>query len=235
MWAMPSRLHETLQEWLEHLLEGKQRHAKDWWVLEAWRDWLNHVSEETPEGRRSALERLECSTPGCVVRRPRTVSTRLPAGALATRWCRDRLFNRAELIAAHIAENLAGKGRAHWRSSVMVEGHVAIAGDWIIEDSPTPGVGNAASGLAVISTIECKSTESIKSQWSESQAVLVDRYPFGVAVVRNWSGVEVLDNGCLVGDRFPASVSIAVAAVRSKWGGSGCAQSDEGNDWPLQE
>ncbi|MCG7952677.1 MAG: hypothetical protein N0E56_15875 [Candidatus Thiodiazotropha endolucinida] len=227
VWAMPSRLHAATQEWLEHLLEGKQRYAKDWWVLEAWHDWLSDVSDESPENRRSALERMEMSTPGCVVRRPRAVPTRLPAGAVATRWCRDRLFNRAELIAAHIAENLAVKGHANWQSSVMVDDHFALEGDWIVEVSPTPGIGNAASGLALINVIERGSAESIKTQWDRSQAALGDRYPYGVAVVRGWPGAEVLDSGCLVGDHFAAPASLAIAAVRAKWGGSSFTQSDE--------
>ncbi len=217
-WALPSMHHEHNAKWLSHLLEGKQRRGEEWWTLQAWRDWLINVCKEPPDRRRFALERLERSTPGCVVRRPKTVSTRLPASTMATRWCRDRLFNRAELIAAKIAANLAINGSAHWQSVLMIDERFSFEGDWVIEASPKQRSGNSSIGLAVIKAINLEQIESIKKHWNNSKTELGIKYPFGIAVVHDWRGVEILDEGCFVGDRFPAPVSLAVASIRAWWG-----------------
>ena len=237
-WAMASDLHPNDKGWLGHVLEGAERRPEEWWVLEAWRDWLKDVAGGAPDDRREAFRRLGRSTPGCIVRRSRTAATRLPAGAVASRWRRDRLFDRAELIAAEIAARLAEGGKAFWNATLTIGDHEVLTGDWVVEVSPAPGFGRAAPpapgadpgflapdvtvaarGLALVHVVKAHQVAETREAWSATQRRLGPTYPYAVTVVRDWHGAEVMDGGCLIGERFAAPVSLGVAAVRSKWYG----------------
>lgn len=216
-WSTLGDLHREDKGWLGHLLTGAERRPEEWWVLDAWRDWLDGVAALVPSERRDTLRRADRSTPGCVVRHSKTAVTRLPAGTVASRWRRDRFFDRAEMIAAEVAATLARGGKAHWNSTLTIEGHEPQRGDWVVEVSPAPGNNQAARGLALVHAIDAHHIPALKETWAALQDALGPRYPYAVAVIRGWRGTEAADGGYLIGERFAAPVSLAVATVRSKW------------------
>lgn len=233
----------TDAQWLSHVLRQKQRRGTDAWVLSAWADWLSEIAQEPPDRRRASLARLEASTPGVVVKRPRAAHTALPARTLAKSWVRRRLHDRAEVIASNIAARLAGRhGRAHWNAELRVEHYASFQGDWVIERQPRQGrvvttyAGPAASGselagrgpmpdislsaafgLAVIHVIDASEVTNLQKSWSRAREELGVHYPFGAAIVRRSSEATLLDTGCIIGDRSKAPESLAVAAVRAQW------------------
>lgn len=233
----------TDAHWLSHVLRQKQRRGTDAWVLSAWSDWLSDIAQEAPDRRRAALERLEASTPGVVVKRPRAAHTALPAHTLAKTWVRRRLHYRAEVIASNVAARLAGRhGSVHWDAELRVESYDSFYGDWIIERQPQPGrvvttytgaatggsdlAGRApppditlssAFGLAVIHVIDADDVADLQKTWSRAREALGVNYPFGIAIVRGSSETTLLDTGCITGERSKAPESLAVAAVRAQW------------------
>lgn len=242
-WAIASGLAQD-RRWIGHVLTHKQRREDEAWVLTAWASWLSEIAQEPPESRKAALAHLEASTPGLVMKRPRTVHTALPARALARRWQRRRLYDSAETIAANVAARLAGNGgTVHWAAALSVDDHEPLHGDWIVERQPKPGrvmssvrsaqlqvpefvargpvsdvTTSVASGLAVIHVIDSENVRELKYEWARAREQLGAKYPFGVAVVRRSVEVELLATGCIIGERFLAPESLAVAAVRAQWG-----------------
>lgn len=215
-----ARIHE---HWAGHVLEAKERLSQEWWVLAAWRDCLSEIAQETPEQRRLALEQLERSTPGMAIKRPRSAFTRLPVGALAIRWRRHRLYDRSEVIGGEIAARLELNGSAHWFAEVEINERRSVFGDWIIttgsayEDfRPVGGrKPEKITGVTVIRVVDAYELEEIRAEWAQSREDLGADHPFGIAVVRHGRQAELTDAGCIVGDRFPAPVSFAVAAAQA--------------------
>ena len=221
-----ARLHTA---WAGHVLASKDRRPREWWVLAAWRDWLAGVAREAPERRRKILEQVERSTPGICIRRPIGARTRLPFGALATRWRRDRLHDRAEVIGGEIAARLEGLGSVHWSAEVVINEHHRVVGDWVVAiqsvpDDTEPGTAFAGlrdleptriTGVLVIRVVEANEIDAVKVAWMQSREALGSDHPFGIAVVRHTRQAEWTKTGCLVGDRFPAAVTLAVAVARA--------------------
>lgn len=227
-------------DWGDSIVGGWDRNAKDAWVLDAWRDFLEEISSATPEERQRQLKKLDHATAGIEVRRPRNVSSPLPPRALAYRWRRNRLGNPHDVVAAAIAARLGQGGKIHWRANIEVRERGNLQGEWIIEThvqrgpmlphnevatpddagqvpfpaSQVPG----ATGLAVISIIDAQEIASIKARWSATKTRLANEYPFGIAVVRDSREAEVQEQGCIIGARFAAPVSLAEAATRYQWG-----------------
>lgn len=244
-WAIATNAVST-PGWPEHVLKSKGRRASESWVLRSWEQWLTDVTNEPPEERHKLIEKLSMSTPGIVARKPRKVVTRLPARVVADQWSRRRLHDRAESIAARIASRLAVGGRAHWSSSLRIEDTPGISGDWVVERHPRTGrheflqskrqavrnhndfglmpspnlVSTAVDGIAIIRVISVEQTEQVVAEWKTNKGMLNIRYPYGIAVVQNHRGIMVTDAGCVVGDRFAAPESIAVAATRAAWTGA---------------
>jgi len=229
-WSIASgRNHTTSQQWNGHVLAAKERRPEEWWVLDAWKEWLDEISQETPGSRICSLMKLERETPGIVIRQPREVHTRLPVGAIASRWRRNRLFERTEIIVAEIAHKLARGGTAHWNSSISINDCESLKGDWIIEQKPRPEsdmnfddkiseIGDSnMCGIAIINRVGCEHIESVKDQWSAAKNILKEKCPCNVVIVKNDSHAEVSDLGCIIGERFPSPVSLAIAVVRSQW------------------
>ena len=92
--------------WPEHIAESKKRRAVDAWSLESWNQWLSDISQEPPEARQALVKAVAASTPGVVVRRPRSANTSLTARVVAKSWGTRRLHDRAESLAARIASPL---------------------------------------------------------------------------------------------------------------------------------
>ena len=229
-WSIASGVtRSTNQRWNAHVLASKERRSDEWWVLDAWNEWLNNLSQESPESRWRALKSLERATPGIVVRKPRNVQTRLPVGAIASRWQRHRLFNRAEVIAAEIAHKLSRHGTAHWNASVAINGYESLDGDWIVEQKPGLGIdmnfddrtSNIKNpnphGLAIIKTVDFEQVEPTQSQWAVDKSILKDHFPYNVVIVRNERSIELSGLGCVIGERFPSAVSLGTAVVHSLW------------------
>jgi len=226
-------------DWGDSIVRGWDRSAKDTWVLDAWRDFLKEISSATLEERQRQLKKLDHATAGIEIRRPRNVSSPLPPRALAYRWRRNRLGNPHDVVAAAIAARLGQGGKIHWRANIEVSERGNLQGEWIIETHAQRGTilppnelakpddaGEAsfpasqvtgAAGLAVISIIDAQQVAAIKALWSATKTQLANEYPFGIAVVRNCREAEVQEQGCIVGDRFAAPVSMAVAAARYQW------------------
>lgn len=241
-WAMASGLARDRQ-WIGHVLHQKQRREDEAWVLTAWALWLSEVAQDAPKVRKAALAQLEASTPGFILKRPRTAHTALPARALARRWQRRRLHESAEALAANVAARLAGNGgMAHWAATLSIDDHEPLHGDWIVERQPKPGrvispVGRAqpsapefvargplpdvttsvASGLTVIHVIDSENVGELKYEWAHAREQLGAKFPFGVAIVRRSAEVELLATGCIIGERSLAPESLALAAVRGQW------------------
>jgi hypothetical protein len=215
-WSMPSILSASNLDWSAYTLGVMERRSEEAWVLGAWANWFADLEMSNPDARRITLQSLEQTTPGVVVRKPKTTHTRLPVGALTSRWCQDRLFDRAQMIGAQIADALARGGQLHWDSAIEIEGYDALAGDWIVEHQPSPGK-MAAMGLAVINAIDTGQADALKMTWANASTVLGGRYPYGIAIVRNARTIEVLREGCLIGDRFAAPIALAVATVKAQW------------------
>lgn len=215
-----ARIHE---QWAGHVLEAKERRPQEWWVLAAWRDCLSEISQEAPEQRRLALEQLERSTPGIAIRRPRSAFTRLPVDALAMRWRRHRLHERSDVIGGEIAARLERHGLAHWSAEVEINDRYSAAGDWIVttklayEDIGPAGewLPERITGATVIRVIDTNEIEEIRAEWAHLREELGEDHPFGIAIVRQGRQAELTDAGCIVGDRFPAPVSFAVAAAQA--------------------
>lgn len=241
-WAVASGLAQD-RRWLGHVLKHKQRREDESWVLDSWASWLSDIAQEPSDRRLAALENLEASTPGLIVRRPRTARTRLPVQSLALQWQRRRLHDSAEAIAANMAARLASpNGTAHWAASIDIDGHEPLCGDWVVEHRPQPGAvaqttdreqflspeftsrapmptstTSVAAGLALIHVVDAEQVDSLKYKWGLAKQKLATRYPYSIAVVRDSTQVAQLDIGCVIGERFPAAESIAVAAVRAEW------------------
>lgn len=217
-----SRVHE---QWAGHVLAGKERRPEEWWVMAAWREWLADVSQDAPEQRRQALEHLERSTPGVAIKRPRVVHTRLPVDALAMRWRRDRLHERSEVIGSEIAARLEGVGSVHWSAEVEVNEGRSVFGDWVVatrsaSDGIEPGEEmdpehRRITAATVIRVVDAMEITALKAEWARSREELGEDHPFGIAVVRKARQAEFSELGCIVGDRFPAPVTLAVAAARA--------------------
>ena len=215
-----ARIHEP---WAGHVLEAKERRPQEWWVLAAWRDCLSEIAQEAPEQRRLALEQLERSTPGIAIRRPRSAFTRLPVDALAMRWRRHRLHERSEVISGEIAARLERHGLAYWSAEVEINERHSAVGDWIVttkseyEDIRPVGelVPERITGATVIRVVDANEVEEIRAAWAQSREDLGSDHPFGIAIVRHGRQAEITDVGCIVGDRFRAPVSFAVAAAQA--------------------
>lgn len=215
-----ARIHEP---WAGHVLEAKERRPQEWWVLAAWRDCLSEIAQEAPEQRRLALEQLERSTPGIVIRRPRSAFTRFPVDALAMRWRRHRLHERSGVIGGEIAARLERNGLAYWSAEVEINERYSAVGDWIVttkstyEDIRPAGewLPERITGATVIRVIDTNEIEEIKAEWAHLKEELGEDHPFGIAIVRQGRQAELTDAGCIVGDRFPAPVSFAVAAAQA--------------------
>ena len=219
------RIHPS---WAGHVLGSKARRPQEWWVLAAWRDWLATVAWEAPAARRQTLAQIERSTPGVVIKRPRVVRTRLPVAALAAQWRRLRLHDRAEVIGSEIASRLEGLGAVHWSAEVVINDYRAVSGDWVvvmgtISDDPRPDSEGTRlwaddltrlPGITVIRVISAHEVEAVKAEWARSKAELGADHPYGIAIVRHRRQAEATALGCIVGARFPAAVSLAVAAAR---------------------
>lgn len=218
-WATPAAILPGNIHWQSYLLERMERRPEDSWVFQSWHEWLNDLSEETPERRKAALKHLEYSTPGIVVRTSKTANTRLPSGALSARWCRDRLLDSAEVISAEIAANLTQNGIAHWNSSIQINDYIEIEADWIVENYPVSDTTSAGFRLAMLSIVDAHQVDNLIAGWQRSQAMLGSSYPYSVGIVRNSYHAKVLKSGCLVGDRFAAPVSLAVSSIRAAWNG----------------
>lgn len=230
--------------WPEHVAESKDRRTVDAWAFECWSQWLSDIAEESPEARRAFVQEISASTPGVVVRRPRRANTSLTARVVAGSWEKRRLHNRAESLAARIAQRLAGEQHAHWSSTVQLDDSQQIHGDWIVENQPRPGrhemrqskrqaskgivalmpspklVTTAINGMVIIRVIESDQVEEVVSDWEGQKSRLGLHYPYGIAVVRNHRGVTVTDAGCAVGDRFVAAETLAISVVRAAWTGA---------------
>lgn len=220
------RIHRS---WAGHVLASKDRRPQEWWVLSAWRDWLAEIAQEAPEQRRQALGQLEQSTPGIIVKRPRAVRTRLPPDALAMHWRRHRLHNRAEVIGSEIAARLEKEGSVHWSAEVEINERITLVGDWLIAmrsviDHVEPeadvvwpwGIEPAhVTGMAVIRVVDANDIVELETEWADSRAELGPDHPFGIAIIRHGAQAKLIDAGCVVGDRFPAAVTLAVAAAQA--------------------
>lgn len=217
-WALTTDYIDQ-EEWAGHVLKRKERRENESWTLEAWAIWLSNISEAPLEARSDALSHIGRSTPGVVVRRPREAHTRLPVMALARLWQRRRLHDRAETIAANVANRLASKnGQAHWRSSLRFYEELVINPDWIIERCSQQGeTANVADGLSVIHVIDAKREKEMMNSWTVSYAKLGSSHPYAVAVIRNSNSIQVTDYGCCIGDRFNGAEALAVSLVLSKW------------------
>ena len=238
-WAIATGDVHSLQ-WRAHVLSQKGRNSAESWALDAWGAWLRDIAQGSATARMSALARIEATTPGIIVRRPKTAHTRFPARALAQYWQRRRLHERAETIAANIAARLAGTdGAAHWASAIRIDDHEAMAGDWIVVhqpgstrelDRPRPGPAESisrgpapvlplatATDLAIIQVIDLDSVEHVKSRWAVAKSRLGGKCPYRVAVVRGTNVASISDLGCLVGEHFGAPEYLAVAAARAQW------------------
>lgn len=215
-WEMPHRLGSTSDPaWSGYVLGCKERNPQEWWALEAWQEWLSDLGDLSPEKRRAAFHHLESSTPGIVIRKPRSLSTRLPAGALVTRWCRDRLFNRAEIVAAQIAANLSSHGAAYWNSALQIGEWKELRGDWVIEQRSRT---KARTNLAILNILNASEVGTLHSKEPSNEPFLPeDKLPRRVVVVQNSRKAEITEWGCIVGDRFAAPVSLAVATIKSFW------------------
>ena len=136
------------------------------------------------------------------------------------------------MIGAEIAARLGGVGSAHWSAEVVIDERYSVVGDWIVAfgslpDSAAASTDSASgslhptngSGLTVIRTVNGEEIGELKAEWTASRKEFGADHPFGIAVVRRAGRAELLDAGCLVGDRFPAAVSLAVAAARAYRGG----------------
>ena len=224
-------------DWARYVLAHKERRPDESWVLDAWKKWLEDLSQTPQEHRRQVLMDLDSSTPGIMVRRPRKAHTHLSAGSVASMWKRNRLFIRAENVAAEIAAKLAKGGKAHWNSTITIDGHQLANGDWIVEGQSMVRSFDTAEfygdrersqfrddftepSLAIINIIEDKKAEELMNLWNVAHKELGKKYPYGIAVIRNSRNAESFESGCLIGDKFPAAVSLAVAAVRARWGAS---------------
>lgn len=225
--------------WSASIVGGWDRNDKDTWVLDAWRDYLEDLAAATPEERLHQLKKLDQSTAGIAVRRPRNVPSRLPPHALAYRWRRNRLGNSHDVVAEAIAARLGRGGKVHWRASIDVGDGEELRGEWIVETDaqrgglpplsarPAPHVMSStpvpsalmagAAGLAVVSIVEAHEVDAMKMLWAVTKSKLANEYPFGIAVVRDSRQVEILDQGCVVGARFTSPVAMAVATARYQW------------------
>ena len=231
----------TSSGWPEHVAESKYRRANDAWAFAAWEQWLADLAQQPAEARQTLLAAISLNTPGVIVRKPRKATTSLPARIVAAQWVRRRLHDRAEVIAANIARRLSGNSQAHWRASVLLDDEFPIEGDWIVENhstlrshgsgqtdvgdentahfrSPAPSNPVIVDGLAVIQVISSEQVSEVVRSWQANKAWL-KTYPYGIAVVRNYRNVMVSAAGCVVGDRFAAPESVAVAATRAAWSG----------------
>lgn len=229
--------------WSQSIVEGWGRNEDDAWVLDAWRDFLEDIASASPDERQAQLQKLDQSTAGVEVRRRRRVSSRLPPQALADRWRRNRLGAPHDAVAAAIAAHFGRGGKIHWRASIEISKQSKLQGEWIVENHaergiPVPSEGSkpdatsqasapaalvsGAAGLAVVSIVETKEVETIKKLWLVTKRSLTNEYPFGIAVVRDSRHVELLEQGCIVGARFAAPVSMAVAAARHQWNRARC-------------
>lgn len=228
--------------WQEHVAEKKYRRTNDAWAFAAWEQWLADIAEQPAETRQTLLAAISRNTPGIVIRMPRKTTTSLPARIAASQWARRRLHDRAEVIAANIARRLSGNSQAHWRASVLLDDEFPIEGDWIVENHPTlrshgsgqtnvddeniahlrsPAPSNPVivDGLAVIQVISSEQVSEVVRSWQANKAWL-KTYPYGIAVVRHYCDVLVSAAGCVVGDRFAAPESVAIAATRAAWSGA---------------
>lgn len=224
--------------WSAAIVDGWGRDAQDAWVLDAWREFLEELVSAPSEVLRVQLQKLDRSTAGIEVSRPRKVSSPLPPRALAYRWRRNRLGDPHDVVAAAISAELGRGGRIHWRASIEINEQCDIPGEWIVENpaergslpqnelatpvetsnAPLPApLKTVAAGLAVVSIVEVEEIDSIKTRWVENKQRLAGAFPFGIAVVRDSRHVELLEHGCIVGARFAAPVSLAVAATRNQW------------------
>ncbi len=225
------RIHPS---WAGHVLACKHRRPEEWWVLAAWRDWLAEVAQEPPGRRQQVLAQLARTTPGIFIKRPRVVQTRLPGGALAAHWRRQRLHDRAEVIGGEIAARLAGSGLAHWSVEVLSNDNGAVAGDWVVARRPVaddPGAATAVvppeahaswrlADITIIRVVAADAIDQAQVAWGQSREALGSTPPFWIAVVRHSRQAELIAAGCIVGERFPAAVSLAVAASRAYWRGA---------------
>lgn len=215
-WAIATDYYDNAN-WASHVLSKKERSYSESWLLASWADWLADIATETSEARHKALMHLEQSSPGIIVRKPRLAHTELPAAVVAASWQRRRLHDRAETIAANIAHRLAGtKGMAHWASALYILEQSPLKPDWIVERTQqfTRSTDVDPSRLSIIQVIDAGDVSQAKSYWADLKGFVL---PYTVAVVRGIKAVEVLDNGCFIGDRFRAAESLAVSIVRSKW------------------
>lgn len=216
-WAVATDYYYK-SEWAGHVLAKKERRETEAWLLESWVQWLGDASTAAPEARHKALRRLEQSTPGIIVRKPRRAYTNLPASVVAASWQRRRLHDRAETVAANIAHRLAGsKGKTHWDSAIHILEQAPITADWIVESMQQNSSSNERdmSHLSVIRVIEVADVLEQKAYWANMKGSVL---PFAVAIVRGIKTVEILEEGCFIGDRFPAAESLATSIIRSKWG-----------------
>ncbi|WP_269621164.1 hypothetical protein [Zhongshania sp. BJYM1] len=228
--------------WPEHVAEKKYRRANDAWAFAAWEQSLADLAKQPAEARQTLLAAISRNTPGIVIRMPRKTTTTLPARIAASQWARRRLHDRAESIAACIARRLSENSQAHWASSVFLDDGFAIEGDWIIENrpklrshgsdhidrdgqnathlrSPAPSNPVIVDGIAVVHVISSEQISDVVRSWQANKAWL-KTYPYGIAVVRNYCDVMVSAAGCVVGDRFAAPESVAIAATRAAWSGA---------------
>jgi len=230
---------ERDHDWIGHVLTKKERRASEWWVLDAWRTWFEEIAQKATESRSQALKRLDASTPGILVKKPKETHTRLPPGALAMRWRRRRLHDGAEVIAAEIASSLAKSGAAHWSSALLPEGYERLLGDWIIAYQPdrraprhsqpdgatlpnyfmrrsaSPRDIDIGTMLVMLRIVHQEEVDAVLTEWQSARESLGDTCPFGIAVVRGWHSAKVLEGVVVVGERFAAPVLLAVAATRT--------------------
>lgn len=229
--------------WIEHVASSKERRDIDAWVFECWSQWLSDITCEPPEARHALVQAIATSSPGIVVRRPKALNTSLTASVVAKLWEVRRLHNRADSLAARIARRLSKNQKTYWSSELKIKDGPTIQGTWIVECQPRPGrdemrqpafsltksavglmptpklVTTASDGLAVIRVIDVCEISEVMSEWERQKSQLGIHYPYGIAVVQKHRGARVSDVGCVVGDRFAAPETLAVAATRTAWSG----------------
>jgi hypothetical protein len=133
------------------------------------------------------------------------------------------------VIGADIAARLAAAGSAFWSAEVEINERRSVIGDWIVASRYIPGYTvpsdefarpwqseqTRITGVSVIRIVDVDEVSEMKAEWMESREELGPDHPFGIAVVRHTRQAELTELGCIVGDRFPAPVSFAVAAAQA--------------------